>query len=186
MKSIIVVAALVAAAFAQPLADPDGILSFVRAAEDYAFQHLRIERRMPALEVNANAETIRRAIDAMAAAVRAARPDATQGDFFNPAAQAAIRTRLARALRTHALTPADVLAAELADGVDSRGVVLKVHDTFPWALSTAMTPCLLEALPPLPPELQYRLVGRDLILIDVHASLVIDILPRALGAGDSY
>ena len=44
-----------------------------------------------------------------------------------------------------------------------------------------MFPCVIQALPELPPELQYRIVGTDLILIDVHASLIVDILPSALG-----
>jgi len=42
---------------------------------------------------------------------------------------------------------------------------------------------LLEALPPLPVELQYRFIGRDLLLVDVEADLVIDILPNALPLG---
>jgi hypothetical protein len=44
-----------------------------------------------------------------------------------------------------------------------------------------MTPAvILEALPPLPEELQYRFVGPTLVLLDVHADLVVDILPNAL------
>jgi hypothetical protein len=43
-----------------------------------------------------------------------------------------------------------------------------------------MFPCVIQALPPLPPELQYRIVGDDLFLVDVHASLIVDILPGAL------
>lgn len=57
---------------------------------------------------------------------------------------------------------------------------MNVNGTFPWAIGTAMVPSILEALPPLPPELQYRMVARDLVLIDVHASLVADILREAL------
>jgi hypothetical protein len=34
--------------------------------------------------------------------------------------------------------------------------------------------------PALPPELAYRFVGRDLVLVDVHANLVVDILDLAL------
>ena len=40
---------------------------------------------------------------------------------------------------------------------------------------------IIEALPALPDELQYRLVGGHLVLIDIHAGLVVDILPHALG-----
>ena len=173
--------AVVGYTHSQP-ADADGVLRFLRAAEDYTFMHRQIERRLPALEVNANPETIRRAIDAMAAAVRAARPYARQGDMFNPAVEAAIRQRIARALHNHGFTPDDVMASELAEGVDPAAVTLRVNGRFPWAIGTAMFPCVLEALPPLPPELQYRIVGRDLVLIDVHASLIVDILPFALGA----
>lgn len=176
-------AVFTAMAHAQGLhqADTDGVLRFAKATEDYAFLHRQLESRLPPIVVNANPQTIRRAIDEMAAAIRAARPDAQPGDLFNPAIQAAIRLRIAKALSSHGFTPADVREAELAEGIDPASVTLRVNGTFPWALGTAMFPCVLEALPPLPPELQYRIVGRDLVLIDVHASVIVDILPLALG-----
>jgi hypothetical protein len=43
-----------------------------------------------------------------------------------------------------------------------------------------MFPCIVAALPALPPELQYRIVGDSLALIDVHAGLILDVLPDAL------
>ena len=43
-----------------------------------------------------------------------------------------------------------------------------------------MPPSLLMALPQLPRELDYRIVGRDLVLHDVNADLVVDIIPNAL------
>ena len=43
-----------------------------------------------------------------------------------------------------------------------------------------MWPGFLWTLPALPEELQYRFVGRDLILLDVHANLVVDILRDAI------
>lgn len=175
--------AFTAIAYAQGLhqADTDGVMQFSKAAEDYAFLHRQLERRLPPMEVNANPQTIRHAIDEMAAAVRAARPDAQPDDLFNPAVQAAIRLRIAKSLDSHGFTPADVREAELVEGIDAASVTLRVNGTFPWTLGTAMFPCVIEALPPLPPELQYRLLGRDLFLIDVHASLIVDILPLALG-----
>jgi hypothetical protein len=175
------------AAFAQPHRsdDADGILRFVRAAEDYALLHRRLEQTVPPVQVNANPETIGHAIDALAAIIRAERRNAQPGDLFQPAAQAAIRARIATALRSHGFTAQDVLTAERADGVDPDAIALHVNDRFPWAVSTAMFTCILEALPPLPSELMYRVVGRDLVLIDVHADLIVDLLPSALGDGDS-
>jgi hypothetical protein len=38
----------------------------------------------------------------------------------------------------------------------------------------------LQELPPLPEELAYRIVGRDLVLVDSKANLVVDLLHEAL------
>jgi hypothetical protein len=173
--------------FAQPRPsdDADGIARFVRAAEDYALLHRRLERTVPPMSVNANPETIGRAIAALAAVIRAERRDAKPGDVFNAAAQATIRTRIDQALRSNGFTAEDVLAAERAEGVEPDAIQLHLNDTFPWAIGTAMFSCVLEALPPVPAELMYRVVGHDLFLIDVHAGLVVDVLPFALGRIDS-
>lgn len=161
--------------------DEEAVLHFQRAAEDYALLHRQLERRLGPIEVTANTETLRRAIDTMAAAIRAARPDARQGDLFVPAVQDVIRERIARSLRSHDMTPADVRAAGMAERADRGPVTLQVNGAFPWAAGAAMFTCILEALPTLPPELQYRIVGNDLVLIDVHASLIVDLLPYAIG-----
>jgi hypothetical protein len=73
-----------------------------------------------------------------------------------------------------------VRASERRDAIDAGAFILRVNGTFPWALGTAVFPCVIAALPPLSPELQYRFVGDALALIDVHASLIVDLLPRAL------
>jgi len=54
-----------------------------------------------------------------------------------------------------------------------------VNHPVPWGVSAARWPALT-MLPPLPPELAYRFIGRDLVLVDVHANLVVDILDLAL------
>ena len=40
-------------------------------------------------------------------------------------------------------------------------------------------PQLIAALPPLPPELQYRIIGCSLVSWDHHANLIVDFLPGA-------
>ena len=60
-------------------------------------------------------------------------------------------------------------------------VVPTVNGDYPAAASlSSMPPCLLAALPPLPEELEYRFLGGDLILVDLHARLMVDFIPRAL------
>ncbi|HJQ83202.1 MAG TPA: hypothetical protein VKA21_03940, partial [Candidatus Binatia bacterium] len=47
------------------------------------------------------------------------------------------------------------------------------------ALST-VPPAVLKALPSLPADLEYRFVGKHLIVRDVRANLVLDVVPNAL------
>jgi hypothetical protein len=39
---------------------------------------------------------------------------------------------------------------------------------------------VLLKLPPLPKDLEYRFLGRDLILLDIHANLIVDFIPAAI------
>ncbi|HEX4914917.1 MAG TPA: hypothetical protein VFV51_13210 [Vicinamibacterales bacterium] len=165
---------------AQPVSVSDAEQQFVAATQEYAWMHRRLEEAIGPIEINSNVARIDRAVLALAAAIRAERPNAKTGDFFTPRLAGELRARIFDALTVHDLAPGDVREAEAADGVDPSLVTLWVNGPFPWAYSSAMFPCVLEALPPLPAELQYRIVGDTLVLIDVHASLVVDLLPSAL------
>lgn len=156
------------------------IAAFENATHDYALMHRRLEQQIGSIEFGTPVAEINRIIQELAAAIRAERADAKQGDFFTPSLGLVLRTRINDALREHRYTADDVRASGRVDGVDYGRVRLQVNDTFPWVLAVAMFPCVTEALPPLPPELQYRIVGDELVLVDIHASLIIDVLPHAL------
>ncbi len=162
-----------------PVTDDEAVQQFQQAADEYVLMHRYLERQLPPLTVT-DAATLRQAIAAMAAAIRTARPDAHQGDLFSPAVADVLRYRIARNLHRQGLTPFDVLADQLAETGPVGMPVLTVNGSFPWKLTAGMHPAVLQALPPLPPELQYRMVGGDLVLIDLHADLIVDILPYAL------
>jgi hypothetical protein len=49
----------------------------------------------------------------------------------------------------------------------------------PDAPRSTVPPSVLLILPPLPACLHYRFVGRDLVLVDAVAQLIVDILPAA-------
>ena len=89
------------------------------------------------------------------------------------------RARIVNALTVHGIQPEELIASSL-DQADETAPAAGVNGRFPWKRGTPMWPCVLNALPPLPDELQYRLIGPDLVLVDVHASLVVDILRHAV------
>ena len=60
-------------------------------------------------------------------------------------------------------------------------VPLRVNESYPESVPLQTTPpSLLRNLPKLPPELEYRVVGRALVLRDTGANLIVDLLPNAL------
>ena len=176
---MIAVAATQAFAQAPDLGTP-AVQAFERATRDYVRMHRRLEAQIGAIHLNINVAELNRIIQELAAAIRAERPEAKQGDVFTPGLAPELRASIHNALRDNGLTPGDVRENERREAVDARAVTLRVNGTFPWVLASAMFPCVLAALPPLPPELQYRIVGDTLVLIDVHASLIVDLLPHAL------
>ena len=121
------------------------------------------------------------ALEAFQSAIRAARPDARPGTIFTADVSALIRARIERRLANCNDKVEDVLDfinEERLSGAPKP----RVYKPFPWSLGSAMWPTLLPALPSLPAELQYRFADRDLVLIDMHADLVVDILTDALPA----
>jgi hypothetical protein len=128
-----------------------------------------------------DAEEIYRRTAAIAAAIRDARLTARGGDIFTPAFGGYLRTHLATVIRD---SHVDVTRA-FADAGDegTLGSAVQVNGEFPWSVGSGIWTSLLWQLPPLPEELQYRFVGADLLLVDVPASLVVDVLHDALPAG---
>ena len=180
MLAAVLGATAVTATAQSPLPSSPAVAAFVSATTEYARMHRRLEQVSGPIALNSRPDSINRAIEALAAAIRTERFDARQGDLFTPDLAGELRARVNDALLEHGFTAADVLAEQRVDDMDAGAVKLRVNGTFFWMLATTMFPCVLEALPPLPPELQYRIVGYDLVLVDVHASLVVDILPRVL------
>jgi hypothetical protein len=114
----------------------------------------------------------------LASAIKTARPHARAGDIFTPPVAGHLRVRIAEVLRDQ-----DALAGVRAVFMvhpPIEGYHPQVHDSYPYWASQEMLPALLRTLPALPTELEYRLLGRDLVLLDVHADLIVDVLVDAV------
>lgn len=151
--------------------------AFLQRVDAYATLHRNLEGPLPREVVTADLEALLAPRKAMAAAIRAARSDARQGDIFSPPVAAYFRTLVAGALRGGGIR--DMVG--IVEDENSVHVPARVNADYPAGRSIAtMPPCLLAELPPLPPELRYGFVGRDLILWDVHAGLIVDVVPYAI------
>jgi len=116
-------------------------------------------------------------------AIRERRPLAREGDIFTAAPAATIRHIIAATAAANGLDLKGAVDALRADRLAGARPPT-VNETYDWRLGAWMWPALLLELPPLPEDLQYRIVDDDLVLIDIRADLVLDILDDALAAGE--
>ena len=139
----------------------------------YVKLRAELEKGLPPLRVTDDVAEIKTAERALADRIRAARAKAKQGDTFSPA----ISAQFKKALRLE--TNTNTWAAIMDDNPGK--VSVKMNDSYPDGkpLST-VPPNILALLPPLPDDIQYRFLGRNLILYDTKARLVVDRIPSAL------
>jgi hypothetical protein len=129
---------------------------------------------------SSDARTILDGIEAMRTAIRAVRPSAQPGDLFDAASAELLRNRIQDALVAADETTAEILHRQREPQTSAGTAPLVPNAEFPWAQGSYLPPVLFEILPTLPPELQFRTVGRDLVLLDIDASMVVDVLVDAL------
>lgn len=146
---------------------------FFQRVVDYVETHRRVAAGVGHAALCGEPEELERQAMALAAAIREARPIAHEGEIFAPAVANAFRARIAYAIRT-ANTPMPVARP------DDEEFAIDVHDTLPWWIGDRPWIAIARVLPDLPPELEYRVVGRHLVLVDVQAHLVVDVLRNAL------
>lgn len=110
---------------------------------------------------------------ALAARIRARRANAKHGDIFTPETRTLFRRLLRPELKGE---QGEDIRAKLQDDAPAPGAVpLEVNATYPAGLPYPTTPAVvLAVLPVLPTGLQYRIIGKDLILLDQPADVILD------------
>jgi hypothetical protein len=110
----------------------------------------------------------------LAERIRAARASAKAGDIFTPEIAATFRRLL------HPEVSGPQTKAAIKD--DNPGTVpFKVNGDYPEkATLSTVPPNVLEALPKLPEGIEYRFVGKHLILRDARANLIIDYVTNVI------
>jgi hypothetical protein len=166
------------AAAQEVVARRDALQLFDERVAAYAELHQRLDAVFPPWQPSDDMHLIDRRRAYLASAIKRERRDARQGDIFEPAIAAAVRGLVA-----DALSGVDVelllhgLYAECEMPVGYRP---QVYAGYPYWATHEMPFALLTQLPALPKGINYRLIAHDLLLWDVDADLIIDVLPDAL------
>ena len=117
--------------------------------------------------------------DTLADRISARRADAKQGDIFTAEIRGTFRRLLAPELKgAEGRDAKDIMKDEApAPGT----VSFKVNAKYPEGQPRPTMPTnVLLSLPEMPKPLEYRIIGRHLLLIDTDADLVVDYIPNAI------
>lgn len=154
------------------------LVDFNRRVQAYAGLHRIIEGPVATANVSADPQEVRYAMDRLAAGITRARVSPRMGDFFEPNVADIIRDVIQDSLGGPGRPLLAILERERKEG---SAPLPRVHTRWPeTAAPTTIPPEILANLPRLPSELQYRFVGRHLVLWDMHADLLLDVLPNAV------
>jgi hypothetical protein len=146
------------------------VLAFKERVAEYVKVHKQADAQVPSLTETKDPAKISQREKALGDAIRQLRAGARPGDVFleevRPVLVKVIRDDFAQ----RSATDRKALIQELPPSVK-----LVVNMTYPTSLPLATVPAkLLRELPDLPPELEYRIVGRHLLLRDVKGNIVVD------------
>lgn len=157
--------------------DDRGLATFHAAVEEYVTLHRRLERALMLDHYDSWPEEGDMDSETLADVIRAARPQTRPGAIFNRDVSELIQFRIGLTLWLHRYHTADALS-EVPHAV--RAVPPRVNDWWFGEDEAVPWPSVVWELPALPEELEYRFAGRHLVLVDVHANLVVDVLENAL------
>ena len=184
MRLGLAVTLLSAAGFAAVDTEPK---AFTLRVENYAKIRKTAIDKVPILSKTATPEEIVNHENALVTAIRLARPAAKQGDIFTPESL----PLFASILKNNMAGPRNAGSRKLArqgnpkheDEPGEAQPVIQVNAIYPKSAPVStMPPKLLLQLPPLPKNVEYRFVGKTLILYDSLSNLIIDYLPGAAPA----
>jgi hypothetical protein len=153
------------------------IFEFQKRLADYVSLHKREAGKLPKLKETDSPQDISTREKLLGEAIRAARVGAKPGDLYQPVADI-VRAIVKEDWRRRSPAERKALLTEVP-----KGLRVVPNIVYPTTLPLATSPpALIEALPRLPDELEYRFLGRHLILRDVKANIVVDVLEGVIPA----
>ena len=163
----------------RPLPDGAAVADFDRRVKAYAALRDELEQGAAKLDETAKPDELVAAERALAARIQQTRATAKHGDIFTPAIQARFRQLLNPEMQ--GVRGRNTRGIIQDEGPERDAVSFEVNRAYPKQQPLGSVPAnILEALPPLPENIEYRFVDKHLILRDARANLIIDYLPNAM------
>jgi hypothetical protein len=173
--------------------DPEALHKFQHEVVEYVDMHRELLERIPRVTAKSTPEEIAAHRKKMTDGIRAERQGQKQGEIFKPKVASAFRVVLKRELSG---PEGPAMLKEIRSGNPrvegtprpqdptrevKRPVTVAVNAVYPEdAPLSSVPPSLLLHLPALPEQVKYGFVGRELILRDTEASVILDFIPDAV------
>lgn len=150
---------------------------FEKRVEEHAALQKKLEGALPALPDKATPEQLEQHQTSLRTLLKNARKDAKQGEYFTPGMQALIQ-RTVKAT----LSGPDGKALQKSIMDENPGTAkINVNDPYPADAPIASVPIqFLETVPRLPEGMEYRFLGKRVVLVCTAAELVLDLTPNVL------
>ena len=173
--------------------DGEVLRKFQHEIEEYTELHQELLHRVPTVSPQSSPDAIAAHQHKMRVAIQEERRKARQGEIFKPSVEAAFRRIIEKELAGpdgNAILDAARQGNPRIEGVPTprspnaqikRSVTVAVNAAYPDdAPMSSVPPHLLLKLPQLPEEVKYRFVGRDLILRETEANVILDFIKNVL------
>jgi hypothetical protein len=165
----------------QEKVNPDAAIlqDYQRRIEAYMNLRGEADTGAPKLKETSDPAKIKVAQDALRKQILAARASAKHGDIFTPEIQKLLRRLMYPELKGP--DAAETKKAIKDDAPAPASVPFKVNAAYPekQPLPT-VPPDLLARLPKLPEQLEYRIVGKHMILRDIDPNIIVDYMLNAI------
>ena len=165
--------------------NPDALVlkEFNEQIAKYVELHKNTLKDLPKLKRTTDPAKINASEEALALALRQARPQARAGDIFFPDARELFLRLIRSELKGAEGSAGRAAIKEGNPKSEGSPVRLGANAVYPdGAPLSLVPPALLLKLPQLPKELDYRFVGRHLILRDTAANIIVDYILNAVPA----
>jgi hypothetical protein len=147
-------------------------LEFKKRIDEYMKVHNEAESKVPSLKKTDDPKEISDREKALGQTIMTLRANAQPGDIFAPAYQPYFVKIVQDDFKGRSAADRKAIINELP-----KNMKVDINTVYPTTLPLAtFPPALLRKLPDLPSDLEYRIVGRSLLLRDVKANLIVDIL----------